>query len=112
MIHEAVHKYAVDELLHQSQPLNEGTTEYFTRLVSTGAGVNTAARANYEENYDTVTQLVGLVGEATVASAFFDGDVDGLRTAFIQKKSEADWDAFLKATKETRWADAQTFLTP
>lgn len=55
---------------------------------------------------------VGLVGEATVASAFFDGDVDGLRAAFIQKKSEADWDAFLQATKETRWADAQTFLTP
>ena len=109
MIHEAVHKYSDRAMIGVSQPLNEGVTEYFTRKVCKEANI-TKTRGNYNANYKTVVALVKLVGEKTVAAAYFDGNVDGLKKAFVAKKSKEDYDAFIKATKNNKWSEARKKL--
>ncbi|MGB1251836.1 MAG: hypothetical protein ACPG8W_14550 [Candidatus Promineifilaceae bacterium] len=112
MVHEAVHKYSDSAMIGTSQPLNEGVTEYFTRIAATAMGLDISSRGNYQSNYDAVSVLSGLVGEDTLASAYFDGNMDDLRTAFIDQKSEDDWDKFIEHTKKNEWADAETLATP
>jgi len=112
LLHEAVHKYSDPDrkLRAASQPLNEGVTEYFTRKVNSEEGLK-INRANYDRNYDTTSKLVKLVGEDAVAKAYFDGDVAGLKTAFLAKgKTEADWSNFLKHTGNKDWAKAEAIL--
>jgi WXG100 family type VII secretion target len=112
MIHEGVHKYATDDVLNLSQPLNEGVTEFFARKVAQGADPS-ISRSNYQGNYDLTAALVDKVGEATVAKAYFDGDVAGLKDAFIKiggGKTEADWSKFVDYTKKGKWADAESML--
>lgn len=112
MIHEAVHKYSDRAMIGVSQPLNEGVTEYFTRVVCAALAPPIAGRGNYQSNYDCVVALVALVSEATVASAYFDGDIDGLETAFVAAKSQNDWNDFIGHTRNNRWADAAALCTP
>ncbi len=110
MVHEATHKYSSSELKDVSQPLNEGVTEYFTRLVCNADGINIAGRTNYQNNWTTATKLVALVGEAIVAGAYFDGDMDTLETTFVAAKSASDWTNFITETKNKNWAAADGYL--
>ncbi len=110
MVHEAIHKYSSDKLIGVSQPLNEGVTEYFTRLVCNADGINITGRANYQNNWTTATKLVTLVGEAIVAGAYFDGDMKTLKSTFVAAKSASDWRNFIKETKNNNWAAADGYL--
>ena len=112
MIHEGLHKHSDEALIGISQPLNEGVTEYFTRKVCAALTPPFTGRTPYTDNYATTVQLVALVGEDVVAPAYFDGAVDGLESAFVSAKSEADWTAFVDATKAKNWATATTLATP
>jgi hypothetical protein len=112
MIHEAIHKYSDEALIGISQPLNEGVTEYFTRKVCDALTPPITGRGNYQNNYDCVVTLVSLVTEATLASAYFDGQTDALKDAFVKAKSEDDWNEFIDATKNNQWAKAAGLSTP
>jgi hypothetical protein len=107
MIHEGLHKWSKEDVLDLSQPLNEGVTEYFTRKVCAALTPPAAVgRTNYQSNWTVSTALVGLVGETTVAAAYFDGDTDGLEDAYVDKKSDDDWTAFIAATEADDWTTA------
>jgi len=68
-------------LIGESQPLNEGVTEYFTRMVL--AQIEPSLnRRNYQANYRCVQRLVGFTSEPIVAGAFFDGSIATLRNNF------------------------------
>ncbi|MFC4873932.1 DUF4157 domain-containing protein [Negadavirga shengliensis] len=128
MVHEAMHKYSTDVLIHISQPLNEGVTEYFTRIVCNADGIDISGRTNYNSNRNTAEKLINMsgIGEALVARAYFDGETDALKTAFILSKiispttpvsglerlsrATSDWDQFIQATKDKDWATADGFL--
>jgi hypothetical protein len=103
MIHEAIHKYGGSAFIQQSQPLNEGVTEYFARQVI--AQVHpTLTRRNYQENTVTVTALVGLVGEGVVARAYFDDNIAGLRNRYnsMHRKTQGtNW--FGSGLKDRVW---------
>jgi len=110
MLHEAVHKYSNDAMINTSQPLNEGVTEYFTRSVGATTTPPTP-RGNYQNNFRFVQGLVKLVGEEAVAKGYFDGDMDGLRNAFIKAgKTQADWDKMIEHTKKGEWSDAKRLV--
>ncbi len=81
MIHEAVHKYSSSAMIKESQPLNEGVTEYFARKVLAQTQP-TLKRRNYQRNYRTVSKLVNWVSEPTVAAGYFDGAITTLRNKF------------------------------
>lgn len=113
MIHEGCHKWSKDSVLNLSQPLNEGITEYFARKVCAAMTPPAAVgRTNYQNNWSVSTALVGLVGETTVASAYFDGDTAGMQSAYEDNKSEADWTAFIAACTAQDWTTATATVTP
>lgn len=110
-IHEATHKYADDAIYRTSWNLNEGMTEYFTREVLDDAG-KTVSRTNYQDNYELVSSLANFVGEDVVAKSFFDGDVAGLKQAFIDKgRTAREWDTFINHIDNGDWAEADALLT-
>jgi hypothetical protein len=110
MIHEGIHKYSQDALINQSQPLNEGVTELFTRKVC-AALTTPISRGNYASNYEASKKLADLVTEDVVAKAYFDGKMDDLKTAFIGKGKTADqWTKFLSKTGKEEWSAAEGIL--
>jgi type VI secretion system secreted protein VgrG len=111
MVHEGIHKYSDDALIKQSQPLNEGVTEYFTRYVAKKEGI-AKTRANYEPNYKTTSALATLVGENSLCKAYFDGDIDQLKKAVDAKQGAGTWDKFVKLTKDKKWKEASALLKP
>ncbi|KPL86097.1 WXG100 family type VII secretion target [Herpetosiphon geysericola] len=111
MIHEGVHKYSDDAMIYVSQPLNEGVTEYFTRSTTDNLGL--PSRANYQGNYEFVSSLSSLVGEAVVADAYFNGNMDGLKDAYVNAGyTEAQWDTLIEHTQNNEWADAELLTVP
>jgi hypothetical protein len=91
-IHEGFHKYSSSTLrdsminAHKGggsdvSNLDEGLTEYFTRLTINLGGYG-FPRSSYPSQFDAVTKLEAKVGEPVLARAFFDGDLPGLRVAF------------------------------
>jgi hypothetical protein len=113
MIHEAIHKYSADSIRgNLSWDLNEGITEYFTRKVCAGMSPPITGRGNYAAQVAVANQLVTLVGEATVAACFFNGDNEGLKKAFIAATSKEAWENFLKQMKAKNFAGATTTATP
>ncbi len=111
MIHEGMHKYSDAAMIGVSQPLNEGVTEYFTRSTTDNLGLT--GRANYQENYEFVSSLSSLVGEDVVADAYFNGNMDGLKDAYVNAGyTEAQWDTMIEHTEKNEWADAELLTTP
>lgn len=124
-VHEAIHNYSQRDLIRTSQPLNEGVTEYFTRMVTdqtddpATATDEAAAIASqrvdiYSGNLRFVERLVDVVGEDVVASAYFDGDVDRLKEVFLAETAlpEASWDSMIADTRDNRWTTATLYLSP
>lgn len=120
VVHEGMHKYASatlrDELIRKypgTMPisqLDEGITEYFTREVTGPLGI---VRGNYQKPFLVTDQLVALVGRDTVAKAYFDGDFDGLKQAYLAKKigtTLTDWETFARAIEEQRFSAASSCL--
>jgi hypothetical protein len=115
VIHEGMHKYADDTIRNEqtalcnslkinhggTSRLDEGITEYFTRLVV--GKLPMQQRVNYQNERDVVVKLVQRVGEKTVADAYYDGKFDTLKKAFgpawqtfSEKLEGKDW-TWLKA---------------
>jgi hypothetical protein len=112
MIHEGLHKHSDEAMIGISQPLNEGVTEYFTRKVCAALSPPFTGRASYTNNYTACVQLAALVGETTLAAAYFDGATDEMQEAFETAKSADDWTSFVRATRANNWATATTLATP
>ena len=112
MIHEGLHKHSDEALIGISQPLNEGVTEYFTRKVCAALSPPFTGRTSYPGNYLACVQLAALVGETTLAAAYFDGATDELQEAFETAKSADDWTSFVSASRSNDWATATTLATP
>jgi hypothetical protein len=109
MIHEGLHKYSEGSFLSTiGFHANEGATEWFTRKI--GAALTPPiTRANYEPNYLVIKKLVDLVTEPVVAAAYFDGKVEELKQAVIDKGKS--WTTFLPAIRAGSWAPATAALT-
>jgi len=119
IIHEGIHKYSNGATLSQlGFYINEGITEYFTRVICKDLDVD---RGNYDSQYAVVKKLVANVAsEDILAKAYFDGDIDGLKAAFItyreDNKSESEedattkWDEFVDKFSAGDYADALNLI--
>lgn len=121
-VHEGMHKYASptlrDELMKKYpgsgadagiSQLDEGITEYFTRKVTTPLGIT---RGNYANPFLVAQRLAARTSDTTLAAAYFDGALDGLKNAYLSAtgKTMTGWEDFAKAVEEKRWADAVKLL--
>lgn len=114
VIHEGLHKYSSDAVLTTlGFNVNEGMTEYFTRLICADLGIT---RTNYNNNHELITALAGKVTKDVIASSYFDGGLEGLKTAFVKYRTETKkdspelaaqiWNALVAKLKAGQWAKA------
>jgi len=106
IIHEGIHKYSTGDFLRAvGFNFNEGITEYFTRVICAELDYR---RGNYESNYKFAKEFVDYLGEDNVAKAYFDGDVQALKTLYEDKGK--NWDELILAVRAKEWADAKDML--
>jgi hypothetical protein len=119
VIHEGMHKYANDLLRDEqiamcnrlkiahggTSRLDEGTTEYFTRIVLRQLGMR--QRDNYENEFKVASKLAGIVGERVLAAAYYDGKFDALQRAVGLR-----WDEFAEKLegKDWKWLKTNGFM--
>jgi hypothetical protein len=110
VIHEGMHKYATDLLRDEqiamcnrlsiahggTSRLDEGITEYFTRIVLTQLGMR--MRENYENEFLVASKLSRLVGERVLAAAYYNGQFDALKSAV-----GVGWDTFAENLEKKNW---------
>lgn len=125
-IHEALHFYSTPDIGRLSGPLNEGITEHFTLEAVDGhpdaATIKLDRDGIYRANREFAAELVNLVGEDVVAAAYFDGDVEGLKQAYLDNtgRPESDWDDMIAninnvgslGNQAPLWNAAEALLTP
>ncbi|OIQ81034.1 hypothetical protein GALL_372110 [mine drainage metagenome] len=120
-IHESMHRYAKDDVLETfGFDLNEGMTEYFTRMLTTKNATPTKdggpERENYQDNVTFVRGMIRILGankvdqETVLGEIYFEG-----KTEKLEEKFRAAWkakDSTITATKlDTSWASFKKHLS-
>jgi hypothetical protein len=105
-----MHKYA-DDILRDEQialanklgiahggvsRLDEGITEYFTRIVTDQLGMD--ERENYGNEFEVAFDLAEKIGERALAKAYYDGQLGALRKPF-----GPEWERFAEAIERSDW---------
>ena len=88
-LHEALHLFSSDrwkDRMALAYNTNEGFTQYFTRKLGDELGVD-ADEGSFLKQYTSVTHLVEAVGEAPVVTAYFEGDIAGVKAAADARKA-------------------------
>lgn len=131
-IHESMHRYSELAVLREyGAGLNEGITEYFTRLITDKDGnpVNggVSDRDNYEDNWEFVCKLLSMLGgnittqQTELAEIYFSGKKELLQTKFTEgckaaglsdRRTARRWTAFAAALKGQEWGDAEALFPP
>jgi hypothetical protein len=96
-LHEGMHLFADDRWRKRmGYNVNEGVTEFFTRKLGPEVQVE-RDDSSFLRQFTSVTHLVIVAGEPAVASAYFDGDVAGLKAAVDGRKldGKGTWDRWL-----------------
>lgn len=108
-IHEAIHFFSHDDYRGElGGDVNEGTTEYFTRIVTAQQGI--VRGAFYTNQRGAVENLVAASTQEDVGDAYFDGEIDDLRTAVDDAKGEDTFDNWVTEMKAKNWAAANALL--
>jgi len=99
MIHEGLHAYSNPRFATEMRNgVNEGTTEYFTRQIL--PDLNIARPENtYDEELAEVNRLVPVVGEDSLARAYFKGEMEQLHQTANQKMGPCALDEFASAVQ-------------
>ena len=131
-IHESMHRYSELTVLRTiGSGLNEGITEYFTRLITDKDGNPTngspSNRTNYQSNWRFVGDLVNMLGDTEIAGQtelakiYFSGDLARLKARFDAKCAAAQlsaedtatrWGEFDAALKSGAWDEARAKFPP
>jgi hypothetical protein len=86
-LHEALHFFSSERWKGRvGYAANEGVTEYFTRVIGPEVGVERDINSFLQE-YTSATHLVEASDEATLAAAYFDGDIAALEQRIDGRKA-------------------------
>lgn len=131
-IHESMHRYAKDDVLETfGFDLNEGMTEYFTRMLTTKNATPTKdggpERDNYQDNVTFVRGMIRILGantidqETVLGEIYFEGKTEKLeekfRAAWKAKDStltgsqlDTSWASFRRNISDGTWTRAARLL--
>ncbi len=115
VIHEGMHKYASDQIRNEQvamcnkkgidhggiSRLDEGITEYFTRIVVNRLPME--PRTSYGNEWKVASRLASKVGEPLLAQAYYDGQFDALKSAI-----GVDWPNFAEHLEMMDWGWLKT----
>ncbi|MGB0385801.1 MAG: hypothetical protein ACPGWR_13355 [Ardenticatenaceae bacterium] len=109
VIHESLHLFQeISYLKDLDVNINEGTTEYFTRLIC--AKHQITRRPKYPVQHECIKKLVAVCGEDKLAEAYFYGHLSVLESAVDAKKHKGTFQMWIELMKETRFEDANKLL--
>jgi hypothetical protein len=100
-MHEVMHSYCSPAWSKLGWRVSEGGTEYFTRQVAAEAGVK--PNGEYEVQVGAVARLIEHSSHDLVATAYFKGDVEGVKLAIDGKHQAGTFDAWVTATNTRNW---------
>jgi hypothetical protein len=125
-VHESMHLFSADEWINElGFNGNEGATEYFTKKL---CAENSITRGDfYPGQHRSVKKLATVVGDTTLADAFFDGKIGAIKSkvdrsrgfftkiavAFGAKRDPertGTWDKWVTAMKAAKYDDADKLL--
>ncbi|MGH2367279.1 MAG: hypothetical protein ACRDI2_03690 [Chloroflexota bacterium] len=107
-IHEAMHLFSADSYRAKlGADANEGTTEYFTRMICDESKI--VRGAFYVDERRSIERLIAATSKDKVAAAYYQGATAELEAAVDAKKKGtfAKWVLYLKMRK---YADADALL--
>ena len=106
LIHEGLHAHSHPDFAFLHNHLDEGVTDYFARQLQDE--INMPHPSGYEDEVKSAEKLIKLVGEETVAQAYFNGAIPALHQAVNSKLGPcalAAWAFYLQMGSNMR-ADA------
>lgn len=107
--HEVLHKNSDTAVgIQMGTNLDEGITEYLTQKTAKKAGFKPSS--SYPNDLAVIQKLAALVSDGPIEKAYFDGDVDGLKTALDAKKEDGTFDSLVVHMKAESYADAGGLL--
>ena len=107
-IHESMHLFADDSFVSTvGFNTNEGTTEYFTRVVTTEQKITRGTF--YPSQYASVSKLVGVSSKDKLADAYFNNKLDDIKKD-AEDKAAGTWDKWLGHMKGGQYAKADELL--
>ncbi|MCV2395226.1 DUF4157 domain-containing protein [Actinotalea sp. M2MS4P-6] len=120
-IHESMHRYSVLNVLRTfGSGLNEGITEFFTRMLTTKNATPTKdggpERDNYQKNVTFVRAMLRVLGadqesqETVLAEIYFKGEVAKLEQKFKDSWKAADA-TLEQAELDSKWSDLKAALS-
>jgi thiol-disulfide isomerase/thioredoxin len=103
LIHEGLHAHSHPDFAYLHNHLTEGVTDYFARQLQDE--INMPHPSGYKDEVKSAEKLIKLVGEETVAQAYFNGAIPQLHEAVNSKLGPcalAAWAFFLQMESYTR----------
>lgn len=109
VIHESLHLFQEHSYAKRVGPdSNEGTTEYFTRLICDKHQITRSPK--YAVQYECIKILVALCGEDKLAGAYFQGSISALESAVDAKKGKGTFQMWLEFMKRRNFKRANNLL--
>lgn len=97
VIHEAMHLFSHYAFVNLGYNTNEGTTEYFTRLI-TSQRFQERNPMYFRWQRQAIERLVAASSRRKLADAYFNGSLIGLRSD-VEGKGEGRWTRWVRAMK-------------
>ncbi len=88
-----------------AKDVSEGVTEHFTKMLC--VEMNIPRGEHYKDQLDHVQKLIPLVGEDTLAAAYFQNEVPDLEVAVDAKKGSGTYRQWVEAALDPLEADAE-----
>lgn len=110
VIHECIHLF--QDLSYASlvgDHVNEGSTEYFTRLICNEQKIPMRVSNTYKKSLESIEKLVQASSQDLLSGAYFQGQISALESA-IDAKGKGTFLMWLRLMKRGQYRNANTYL--
>jgi hypothetical protein len=108
-LHETLHLFSDESAWINvvGYNVNEGATEFFREILC--AETNMPFNTNFSRQHASVTKLVAISSKEALAAAYFEGKLEGIRSA-VEAKGEGRWARWLRSMEQGKYAEADALL--
>ena len=108
VIHESLHFFQDISYYKLGINSNEGTTEYFTRLLCDKHKIT--RRQKYQKQYECIETLVRVCGKDKLAGAYFQGHISALQMAVDAAKGQGTYQLWISLMNQSDFEKANKLL--